>query len=102
MRSSSSFLVFVLGLTLIFGVQLAFSQTTEEFKALQKEIDALKEGQAGLKKDIQDIKKLMDPKPAAAAAPAGEFKDAIFNIKGAPIKGDKNAKLVLMEFSDYQ
>ena len=102
MRRYSGSLVVVLGFSLLFSVQPAFSQTAEEFKALQKEIDALKEGQAGLKKDIQDIKKLMDPKPAAAAAPAGEFKDAIFNIKGAPIKGDKNAKLVLMEFSDYQ
>jgi hypothetical protein len=90
---------------LLFGVHPAFSQTAEEFKARQKEIDALKEGQAGLKKDIQDIKNLVEPKPkpaVAPAAPAPEIKDAIINIKGAPIKGDKNAKLVFIEFSDYQ
>jgi len=106
MRRYSSYLVFVLGLTFLFSVQPAFSQTAEEFKARQKEIDALKEGQAGLAKDIQDLKKLVAPKqaeaPKPAAAPAAEIKDAIINIKGAPIKGDKNAKLVFIEFSDYQ
>jgi protein-disulfide isomerase len=100
MRRYSSYMVFVLGLMLLFGVQLAFSQTAEEFKTRQKEIDSLKEGQAGLTKEIQDLKKLVEPKPAAAPAP--QIKDAIINIKGAPIKGDKNAKLVFIEFSDYQ
>ncbi len=100
MRRYSGYMVLVLGLTLLFSVQPAFSQTAEEFKALQKEIDTLKEGQAGLKKDIQDLKKLVESKPAAA--PAREIKDAVVNIKGAPIKGDKNAKLVFIEFSDYQ
>jgi peptidoglycan hydrolase CwlO-like protein len=98
MRKYSSYMVLVLGLTLLFSVQPAFSQTAEEFKAQQKEIDALKEGQAGLKKDIQDLKKLVESRPAAP----GEFKEAIINIKGAPVMGDKNAKLVLMEFTDYQ
>jgi protein-disulfide isomerase len=42
----------------------------------------------------------VESKPAAV--PGGDFKEAIINIKGAPIKGDKNAKLVLIEFSDYQ
>lgn len=100
-KSHSSSLVFVLGLTLLFSGHLAFSQPAEESKALQKEIDALKEGQVGLKKDIQDIKNLVEPAPKPAA-PAALIKDAIINIKGAPIKGDKNAKLVFIEFSDYQ
>jgi hypothetical protein len=103
MRRYSSYLVLVISLTLLFSVQPAFSQTAEEFKARQKEIDALKEGQAGLRKDIQDLKKTVGLKPVVApAAPVAEIKDAIINIKGAPIKGDKNAKLVFIEFSDYQ
>jgi hypothetical protein len=100
MRRYSIYMVLVLGLMLLFSVQPVFSETAEEFKTQQKEIDALKEGQAGLKKDIQDLKKLVESKPTAA--PGGEFKEARINIKGAPIKGDKNAKLVLIEFSDYQ
>jgi len=96
----SGFPVLVLGLALLFSVQPAFSQASEEYQTLKKEVD-------GLKKDIQDIKKLVEtklaagPKPASAP-PRAEVKDAIINIKGAPIKGDKNAKLVFIEFSDYQ
>ena len=100
MRRYSSYTVLVLGLTLLFSVQTAFSQTqtAEEFQARQKEIGALKEGQAQIQKDIQEIKKQLQSRPAGA----GEIKDAIINIKGAPTKGDKKAKLVLIEFSDYQ
>jgi protein-disulfide isomerase len=100
MRKYSRSLVFVFGLVLLFSAHPAVAQTAEEFKALQKEIDALKEGQAGLRNDIQDLKKLA--KPNVAAKRDRVIKDAIINIKGAPIKGDKNAKLVFIEFSDYQ
>jgi protein-disulfide isomerase len=99
MRRYSSYLVLVLGLTLVFSVHPAFSQTAEEFKAQQNEIAALKEGQAQLQKDIQELKKQLQARPAA---PGGDFKEAIINIKGAPVMGNKNAKLVLMEFTDYQ
>ena len=92
----------VLGLTLLLGVQPVFSQTTEEYKALRKEIGSLKEGQNAIRKDMQDLKKLIQSRPAAAAAPGGDFKEAIINIKGAPVLGDKNAKLVFVEFTDYQ
>jgi hypothetical protein len=84
----------IVGVMLLLGAQPVFSQTSEDFKALKKEIE-------GLRNDIQDLKKQVQAKPAAAPAPA-EFKEAIINIKGAPIKGDKNAKLVLIEFSEYQ
>ena len=100
MRRYSSYLFSILSVMLLFCVQPAFSQTAEEFQARQKEINELKASQAGLKKEVQDLKKLVGIKPAAA--PARVIKDAIINIKGAPMKGDKNAKFVLIEFSDYQ
>jgi len=90
----------VLGLTLFLNVQPVFAQTNLEYQVLKKEIESLKEGQAGIKKDLQEIKKLIQSSRQAPAA--GEFKEAIIDIKGAPIRGDKNAKLVLIEFSDYQ
>jgi hypothetical protein len=84
----------VLGLTLVLGVQPVFAQTAAEFNALKKEVKALKAGQAGLKKEIKALKKAPRGKPA--------FKEAMIDIKGAPAKGKKSAKLVMMEFSDYQ
>jgi len=100
MRKYSGSLFFVLSFLIFLSVQPAFSQSVEDLKALHKEIDGLKEGQAGIKKEIRELKKLLDPK--SAAAPDDEIKDAIINIQGAPMKGDKNAKLVFIEFSDYQ
>ena len=76
------------------------AQTGGEVQTLKKEIEALKEGQTAIQKDLQEIKKLLQTRQAPAA-PA-EFKEAIINIDNAPVKGDKNARLVLMEFSDYQ
>src|SRR5215831_11820598 len=52
---------------------------------LKKELDALKEGQAKLQKDLQEIKAMLQARPA-----------------GAQVKGNKNAKLTLVEFTDYQ
>ena len=93
-----------LSIMLFLGVQPVVAQTTQEYQDLKKEIESLKQGQAGLKQDLQEIKKLIQGIKQAPAARAGgdEFKEAIINIEGAPIRGDKKAKLVLIEFTDYQ
>jgi hypothetical protein len=95
----------VLSLTLFLGVQPVFAQANLEYQILKKEIESLKQSQEGMKRDLQEIKTLIkNIKVAPAAAPGGqpEFKQAIINIKGAPIRGDKNAKLAFLEFTDYQ
>jgi prefoldin subunit 5 len=94
----------VLSLMFFLGVQPVVAQTTQEYQDLKKEIESLKQGQAGLKQDLQEIKKLIQGIKQAPAARAGgdEFKEAIINIEGAPIRGDKKAKLVMIEFTDYQ
>jgi len=92
----------VVGLTLFLNVQPVVAQSNVEYQLLQKEIQSIKEGQEGLKRDIQELKKLVQGIKQAPAAPGGDFKEAIIDIKGAPIKGDKTAKLVMLEYSDYQ
>jgi hypothetical protein len=91
----------VFGLTFFLYVQPAFSQTNLEYRVLKQEIQSLKQGQADLKRDIQELKKLIQARPSGGGGPAA-FKEAIIDIAGAPIKGDKSAKLVMIEFSDYQ
>ena len=87
-------------LMLVFSnVELALAQTSEEIKALREEVRSLREGQTAIQKDLQEIKKILQATKQQAPA---EFKEAIINIQGAPTKGEKSAKLVLMEFSDYQ
>lgn len=89
--------VIVMLALVFFHVQTGFAQTSDEIKAMQAEIKTLKEGQAAMQKDLQEIKKLVQTKQAPPP-----FKETIINIQDAPTKGDKTAKLVLMEFSDYQ
>jgi protein-disulfide isomerase len=87
----------------LFCTQPGFSQSSEELKALKDEIKALKEGQTSIQKDLQEIKTLLRTKQAQPQAqPQPEFKETVVSIDNDPFKGDKNARLVLIEFSDYQ
>jgi len=79
--------------------QSGYSQSSEELKALREDLKALKEGQANMQKELQEIKTLLKSRPAAAPS---EPQNVVLNIDNAPFKGDKNAKLTLIEFSDYQ
>ncbi len=74
-----------------------FAQTTEELKALRKDLEALKEGQRNIQKELEAIKNFL----AARQAPP-EPRDVVLTVDGDPFKGDKNAKVTLIEFSDYQ
>ncbi len=87
------------------------AQTREELDALKKEIEALKAGQTGLRKDLQEIKDLLRQAPQAGQAPTpvqpqvsatARPQDLYVSVEGAPFKGDKNAKVTIIEFTDYQ
>ncbi|MBW2149951.1 MAG: hypothetical protein JRG73_20300 [Deltaproteobacteria bacterium] len=77
--------------------QPGFSQSSEELKYLKEEIKALKEGQRAIRNDLREIKSLLR---ARRTPPV--FKEAVISIDGDPFKGDKDARLALIEFSDYQ
>jgi len=71
--------------------------------SLQKEIEALKTGQKEILKQLDEIKKAIQARPAAAPAPSGpNVKDVVFSLGTSPVKGDPKAKLTLLEFTDYQ
>lgn len=78
-----------------------FGQTGEELKSLREEIKALKENQIAIQKDLQEIKNFLRTQQAQPQAlPA--FKEAVVNIDAGHVKGDKDAKLVMIDFSEYQ
>jgi hypothetical protein len=93
----------------------SWAQTSEEFKTLREDIGTLKElqelrrdieglkaGQQGLQKDLQEIKTLLQNRPAAAAAAPAVPQNLVLDLDGAPMKGEKTAKLALVEYTDYQ
>lgn len=61
---------------------------------MKKEIHDLQQGQQALKKDLDEIKKMLrGPQPK---------EDVTLSVDGSPYMGDPKAKLTLIEFSDYQ
>lgn len=83
---------------LILGSPPVLAQSADELKSLNKDIDALKEGQAAIQKELLEIKNLLRARPSAAA-PAREV---VLTVGSGPSKGSKDAKLTLVEFTDYQ
>jgi protein-disulfide isomerase len=74
----------------------AFAQTTAtDMQALRKEVEALKAGQKDMQKTLSLIKDMMMGKQPP-------LEDVYINIEGAMTQGDTKAKVVMVEFSDYQ
>jgi protein-disulfide isomerase len=86
--------------------QSVWAQSGNDMQALSKEIEALKAGQAAMQKDLQEIKSLLQQAAPAARTPPGppapEPVNVVLDVEGSPVKGDKAAKLTLVEFTDYQ
>lgn len=98
---TKSLLIIFCGLNLLFfsNPHIGFTQTSEELKALRKEIETLKQGQSAIQKELQEIKSLLRGR---VAAPPPKPQNVVLSVKDDVFKGDKNAKLTLIEFSDYQ
>ena len=80
----------------------SLSQGADDVQSLKKDMQSLKDGQQAIQKDIQEIKKLLASRPAAGAPGVDQAMNAVVSIDGAPFKGDKNAKVTLVEFSEFQ
>ena len=66
---------------------------------MKKDIEALKEGQKAIQKDLQEIKTLLLSRPAGPPPPP---QNVVLDLDKKPVKGERTAKLTLVEFSDYQ
>jgi len=81
----------------LFHTHPAFSQSSEELKALRNEIEALKQSHSALQKELQELKSLLQSRQAPPVP-----QNVVFSIADDPFKGEKGAKVTLIEFSDYQ
>jgi len=83
---------------LLIGSQVAVTQSQGGLKELRREIEDLKRSQAKLQRELDTIKNALRGRRRAPAA----FKPVVLNVGDDPFKGKKNARLTLIDFSDYQ
>jgi protein-disulfide isomerase len=83
----------------VFQAQSGFAQVEAELKALRKDVESLKENQLLIRRELETITELLRGRQAP---PAVELSNVVVNVNGHPSKGDNNAPLTLIEFSDYQ
>ncbi len=71
-------------------------RTTED---LQKQVDALKAQVGVMQKDLDEIKALLAPLRARQGPKPDDIK---LDLGTRPVKGSASARLILIEFTDYQ
>jgi protein-disulfide isomerase len=74
-------------------------QASDDVQVLKEELDHLKQGQEHIQKDLQEIKSLLKARTGQARS---DTIDTMISLEGAALKGDRAAKVVLLEFSDYE
>ena len=84
---------------LLLGVLLAVPATAQQATNddLKKEIDSLRTMLQSIQKDLQELKGMM-----ARQAPPPSGLGAVIDYGNSPTRGERTAKLTLVEFSDYQ
>lgn len=77
----------------------SIAQTTVANDDVQKQLNALTEGQKAILKELQELKQLLQARPDAAAA---ETLPAVVSISNSQSKGSATARIAIIEYSDYQ
>ena len=90
----------VLAVTLLTIGSPACAQKPDELVSLRKELEALKAGQADLRKELDEIKALLKPAPQQVILEAPPGMTA--PIADAPSRGSASAPVIMVEFSDYE
>jgi hypothetical protein len=89
-------LAFGLMIAVLFPISLLPAQQSS-IEDLKKEIQSLNETVKGMQKDLQEIKALL-----TSRAPAPPPQNVQLDLGNAPTRGERSAKLTLIEFTDYQ
>lgn len=82
----------------------AADSSPSEIGALRQEMEQLKKGQQNMESTLQEIKRLLQANTAAVpgAPPANPALGMTVDVAGKQTRGDKNARLTLIEFTDYE
>jgi len=85
----------------LFMLSVSGALAKDKNAELQAEIDALKQGQEQIQKDLDEIKKLLQ-QGARGARGQQAFEPTDITLGDVAYQGDEKAPVTLIEFSDYQ
>jgi protein-disulfide isomerase len=88
------------GLLLFMGITI-IATAQERDSDLMREMEILRQGQKEMQKELMEIKNIL-AKSQSPAVPQVKIKDVEFEIGNCPIQGNGAAKVMLIEFTDYQ
>ena len=81
--------------TAMVGVPALYGQGANDVRTLKAQIEALQTGQKEIQKNLQIVKDILLGKQPP-------LEDVYISTKGAASQGDSRAKVVMVEFSDFQ
>lgn len=86
------------------GAFIANRQHRREVASLRTEVATLTSAQTALRKEMGELREASKRQPATAAASATSTprREIVLTVDGAPFKGNPNAPLTLVEFTDYE
>jgi protein-disulfide isomerase len=79
------------------------AQNTDDLKAIRQEIESLKAGVGAVQRDVQDIKNLLQSLRQPQPPPSPVTPESMeMSLNNAHARGGAGARVVLVEFSDFQ
>ncbi len=103
MKSRSLVLTLIVSALFFQGISGSAQADRQSDQELRDEIAALKQGQEKMRADLAEIKRILQQGQRPATAPSGpNVAGKIFDLGDNPVKGNDDAKIALLEFTDYQ
>ena len=85
-------------LLIVLAVPVVHAQSGDDLKALQSEMEALKQRQLAVEKELQELRTVL----RRMTSPARDADNVVIDLAGHPSKGAADAALTLVEFSDFE